>query len=143
MKKNHFFALMFAVVTMAVMVGCEKEPLPDEPDVDASLPKVLLAGNDLVGTQATGAVCWEDGNKSSLSTSVDDYATGVFRLWKRHLLCRTERRQTCCLEEWSCTVPLTKPWLCQRHICKQRKGVHRRKNQQCSHIVGRRHSAIA
>lgn len=78
MKKNHFFALMFAVVTMAVMVGCEKEPLPDEPDVDASLPKVLLAGNDLVGTQATGAVCWEDGNKSSLSTSVDDYATGAF-----------------------------------------------------------------
>ncbi len=77
MKRNSFFLLLFAVLTMVVMVGCDKEN--DKPDGNNSnLPKVLLAGADMDILNPTAAVCWEDGAKKTFASAMDNTTTSVF-----------------------------------------------------------------
>ena len=78
MKKNPFLLLLFAALAMAVMMGCEKDPIEPDPDVDPTLPKVLVAGCNLVSTDVNGAICWEEGVKTTLADGNGNTATCVF-----------------------------------------------------------------
>ena len=64
-------------MTMAVMVGCEKENDNPQGD-DSNLPKVLLAGADMGISYPTAAVCWEDGAKKTFASATDNTTTSVF-----------------------------------------------------------------